>query len=203
MSDDISKIESRWESAYKDVDFTKLPWETVEPDKELIHLVKEKKIKLENVLDIGCGSGTNSIFLAKSGANVTGLDISPSAIEIATERARRENVSCKFIVDNAYDLNFPDNEFTFIFDRGCFHHIPSELREKYIDGLSKVLKKDGDYYLQAFSEKNNWGVDNEFSIDEIKIYFEGKFKILELKELVHTEPEGRDVILWSVLMKKI
>ncbi len=199
----LAEIKNRWESAYKSRDFRQLPWETVEPDKEVVNLVKSGKIKTGKVLDLGCGSGTNSIFLAKSGAKVVGLDISPSAIKIAKERAEAENVKCKFIVGNAYELDFPEEIFDLILDRGCFHHIPIEFREKFIKGVNRVLKKSGMYFLQAFSDSNQWGQENEFSLKRLKNYFGKYFEFLESKEIVHMQPTGEKVFLWSVLMKKI
>lgn len=203
MEEVLSRIKEHWESAYRDNDFTILPWETVEPDKELVKLIEDRKIKLGKILDLGCGSGTNSIFMAKAGAEVFGLDISPSAIGIAKERARAQSLKCNFIVGNAYQLDFQKESFDFVLDRGCFHHIPIEFREKYIKGVHRVLKKSGKYFLQAFSKKNRWEVWNEFSLDDLKNYFEKYFKFLEINEITHTQPNGEKVVLWSILMKKI
>ena len=116
-------LKESWDETYKRHDFRKLPWETVKPDEELVRILKEGKMKKCKVLDIGCGSGTNSIFLAKHGFDVVGVDISPTAIKLAKKRTKDVGVKVKLLVANAYILKFAKNSFDFVFDRGCFHHI--------------------------------------------------------------------------------
>jgi len=197
------QISESWDETYKHHDFKDLPWETVEPDKELVRVLKEKKIVKCKMLDIGCGAGTNSIFLAKQGLDVTGIDISQTAIKIAEKRAKEAGVKIKFSVENAYELKFSKNSFDFIFDRGCFHHIPLQHRENYVKQNYDILRTNGKYYLHAFSDSNNWQQENLFSLERIKSYFGKYFKILEAREIVHTQPNGEKVYLRSVLMQKI
>lgn len=199
----IEEVRQRWEQDYKITTFERLPWETNEPEKELIRILEQRKIKPSKALDIGCGAGTHSIFLAKSGFDVTAIDISQTAIEVAKERAKKSKVRITFVVGNAFDLKFPSRRFGFVFDRGCFHHVRPELREKYIEGIHRVLKENGKYLLICFSTKNPWQDENVFSLDRIEFYFGDKLKILEAKEVIHTQPDGEKVFLWSVLMEKV
>ena len=196
-------IKESWDESYKHHDFKELPWETVKPDKELVRILKESKIVKCKVLDIGCGAGTNSIYLAEEGFDVTGVDISSTAIKIAKKRAKEARVKVRFSVGNAYNLKFPKDNFDFIFDRGCFHHIPPELRDAYVKQNKSLLKDKGKYYLHAFSDSNNWQQENLFSIERIDSYFGKYFKILEVGEIVHTQPNGDKVYLRSVFMQKI
>ena len=199
---DQEKILQKWEEAYTCYDYEDLPWETLDPDEEIVRIVKENKMRKGTVLDVGCGAGTNSIFLAERGLQVVGVDISPSAIAIAEKRAREAGVMIKFIVANAYELDLRKESFNLILDRGCFHHIPKEHRKKYIKQNHNLLKKNGMYYLQAFSDSNKWQQENLFSVDRIKSYFGRHFKILESNKVVHTQPDMNKVYLNSVLMKK-
>ena len=197
------RIQQNWDDAYKYHDFKSLPWETVEPDKELVLLLRERKIKKCRALDIGCGAGTNSIFLAQNRFDVTAVDISPTAIDIAKKRSKDAEVKIKFFVTNAYSLNLPKNSFDFIFDRGCFHHIPINYRKSYVKQNHRLLIKNGKYYLHAFSDRNNWNQENLFSLGRIKTYFGEYFKIIEAGEIAHTAPHGEKVYLKSALMQKI
>ena len=88
-------IKESWDETYRHHGYKELPWETVEPDKELVRILKQKKITKCKVLDIGCGAGTNSIFLAKNGFDVTGIDISPIAISIAKVRAKEAGLEVR------------------------------------------------------------------------------------------------------------
>ena len=196
-------LQESWDEQYRSHDFKELPWETVEPDEELVRLLSEKKIKKCKVLDIGCGAGTNSIFLAKNSFDVTGVDISLHAINIAKQRAKEAGVKIKFLVENAFNLKFATGSFDFIFDRGCFHHIPIEFREKYVEQNHSLLTENGKYYLHAFSDNNDWHQENLFSLEKIKHYFGRYFKILESKEIVHSTPNGEKVYLRSVFFTRL
>ena len=68
-------------------------------------------------LDIGTGPGTQALRLSELGFNVTGSDLSEYAIEKARKISNRVN----FIVDDILNSKFKENEFEYVFDRGCFH----------------------------------------------------------------------------------
>ena len=196
-----------WEHHYASGDFAKLPWETNRPEEELVRLIKQGKIERGKALDLGCGSGTHAIYLARLGFDVTGLDISKSAIRIAKERARKEGVGAKFLVGNALDLKFGSKSFDFVFDRGCFHHLPIDLRERYVQGAHSLLRNNGKYHLICFSDRNNWKQEREegklFSMEKINSNFSKYFEIQEAREVVHIQPnDGESVYLRSVLMSK-
>ncbi len=196
-------IKESWDQTYRNHNYQELPWETVNPDKELLRILKGGKIKKCKALDIGCGAGTNSIFLAKEGFDVTGVDISPSAIKIAKRRAKEAGIKIKFLVGNAYSLKFEKGSFDFIFDRGCFHHIPIEYRNAYVKQNHAILSDNGKYYLHAFSDSNDWHQENLFSLEKIRGYFGKYFKILEATEIEHAQPNDGKVYLRSVFMRKI
>jgi len=96
----------------------------------------------KRVLDYGCGVGPYSIFLAKNGGEVTGIDISEVSIEIAKERAIREGVDkrTRFLVMNCEALEFADDSFDVVFNSGTLSYLdlPKALFE-----IARVLKPDG------------------------------------------------------------
>ena len=77
---------NEWDRMYKENRLEKIPWHTEQPEKNLVKLVEQGKIKPGEVLDMCSGAGTNSIYLASKGFKVTGVDISPTAVKIAKER---------------------------------------------------------------------------------------------------------------------
>ena len=80
------------------------------------HLFNDSK----KFLDLGTGPATQAIWLAKRGFKVIGSDLSEAAINRARKTyAKEDNVN--FIVDDILNSKFKDNEFDYIFDRGCFH----------------------------------------------------------------------------------
>ncbi len=103
----------------------------------LKHLPKDLKNKI--VLDLGCGCGAISVYLAKAGARVTGIDISPNMIKTASNLAKSHNVSrnTTFKVGNVEKLDFPDNFFDLAVGKAILHHIDMK---QVLPELDRVLK---------------------------------------------------------------
>ena len=169
-----------WDDIYKTHKLDDIPWHSSQPDRYLVRLVKERKIKKGQVLDMCSGDGTNSIYLASKGFKVTGVDISPTAVEIAKKRGSKRKISCDYLVRNVLDLKF-DQKFDFIFDRGCFHHIPEKDKPKYAFLVNNLLKKNGKFYLLCFSDKNP-PVKKNMSKENIRFFFSEYFNILFIKD---------------------
>ena len=99
------------------------------------------KNKGKKVLEIGCGAGTDSSQFAKHGANVTGVDLTPAAIEVTKHRFKTMGLKGNFLVADAENLPFKNNEFDYVYSFGVLHHTPNT--QKTIDEVYRVLKKDG------------------------------------------------------------
>jgi ubiquinone/menaquinone biosynthesis C-methylase UbiE len=175
----------------------------LKPSPALVKLVQNGKILPGKTLDIGCGLGIQSIYLAQEGFRVTGIDISETAIKKAKQRAKRRRARVKFTLGNSFELRFPSASFDFALDRGCFHHVPIQMRDTYIRGIHRVLRHKGKYMLMAFSKRNKWGVQNEFSFQDIKMYFGNMFRILSAEEVEHMQPDGWKVYMHSILMERL
>ena len=94
-------------------------------------------------IEYGCGKGSYAVKLAKNQAKlVTGIDISPVAIEVASQQAAAENVQANtaFKVMNAEELEFAENSYDLICGSGILHHLDLEAATK---SMTKVLKPDG------------------------------------------------------------
>ncbi len=122
------------------------PWDVGRPDFNLIDMVTKWPIQHCKALDIGCGSGTDSIWLAKQGFSVTGIDVSAIALEKAQQKASGAGVQCEFLKADFPGLKrkITGAPFGFVFDRGCFHSFDTgEEREKFAKNVAGHLKKDG------------------------------------------------------------
>lgn len=102
-------------------------------------------------LDLGCGTGTNAIFLAQHGFQVVGVDFSARAIAIARERARRANVAIDFHIADVTRLDFLQPPFDFVLDIGCLHGIEPAGRARYAAHLARLTRADAHFMLYAFS----------------------------------------------------
>jgi len=190
-----------WDQIYRRYSIETLPWELGRPRKVLVELVEKGLIKRGKALDICCGAGTNALYLAEKGFQVTGIDISPKAVEYAKEKARKANARTQFQVQNFLNLPFEDEEFDFVFDMGCFHHVKVKDRSTFIRGVHRVLKKGGSYLMVCFSYRNGpaW---NHFTKEQIIQLFSNHFKIKNIEHVASVEGDGYVRYFYSVLMEK-
>lgn len=134
-------IEDRYRERYKSGD---TPWDIGQPDFNLMEIVTQKPIPRCKVLDIGCGTGDNSIWLARNRFQVIGTDTSDIAIEKAKEKASKAKVDCRFMTVDFLKNNIEGAPFGFIFDRGCFHSFSSEQdRRRFARNVAGHLEESG------------------------------------------------------------
>ena len=104
--------------------------------KEKIGIIKNKK-----VLDIGCGIGLLSFYLAKRGANVIGIDLSKNIIDFCKTEAKKKEIEIDFREMNAQVPDFEDESFDIIVGSRVVHHIPNI--ELFFKECKRLLKKKG------------------------------------------------------------
>ncbi len=114
-------------------------------------------VKNKTVLDIGCGGGRNSIPLAKMGAKVTGIDISPQMLDFARKNAKKNKCSKNtiFINSSAWETGLPSKNFDKVLLLGVLEHLPEEYRELTIKEAKRLLKKNGFLYI-VINNKNSF-----------------------------------------------
>lgn len=102
--------------------------------------LSQEEMKGKKVLDYGCGTGYFSIFLAKLGAQVTGLDISPNSISVAKDCALFHNVqsNCQFLEGDCEDLPFPNESFDYLISVGNLSCLDLDRALKQITRVMKV-----------------------------------------------------------------
>ena len=126
-------------------------WEIGRPQREFVTLEKTGEIR-GDVLDVGCGTGENALFLAERGHKVWGVDSVPRAIEIARENARERDLSVTFLVQDALHMENLGRTFDTIIDSGLFHALSDPDRLRFVRSLAAVLRPGGTYLMLAFSE---------------------------------------------------
>ena len=100
--------------------------------------------KKGKLLELGCGAGNTSLWLAESGYDVSGTDISPFAIEWAKENAEKCGTNADFQLGNVLNLKqYPDSSFDIILDGHCFHCIIGDDRKLFLSSAGRVLKEGG------------------------------------------------------------
>jgi SAM-dependent methyltransferase len=134
-------VEKRYKDRYRTGD---TPWDIGRPDFNLIETVTEHPIPACKALDIGCGTGDNSIWLAQNGFYVTGSDTSTIALENAKKKAAKVHVECNFKLVDFLKDTVEGAPFGFVFDRGCFHSFRFEKdRSQFAENVAGHLEAAG------------------------------------------------------------
>ena len=121
----------------------------------------------KNALDLGCGTGTTAFTLAKLGFVVSGLDISETAIEMACELAKKQNLEINFQVGDVLSLDKLNEKFDLIYDSHCLHCIVfDEDRNKVLTGIKKSLSEAGIFILDTMAMTENY--DPTDAIDTLR-----------------------------------
>ena len=129
-----------------------LPWHRDTPDGFILEVV-ESRSKPGRALDLGCGSGVFSVWLAKKGYDVTGLDFIPRAIEMSKERAAAEGVQVNWVNADLHAWTGP-GQFDVIVDSGCLHSLIGADVRRYREQLLRWLASEGDYVLGHFGKRH-------------------------------------------------
>ena len=90
--------ETDMDNIYRELSLEEIPWNVDTPPDALVSLIEGQQVKPCKAIDLGCGAGNYAIYLASAGFDVTGLDISPTAIRIAEENAKEKGQKCNFLV---------------------------------------------------------------------------------------------------------
>lgn len=144
-----------WNEIYKRRPLQEIAWEMEQPPAELLELFEDGNLKRCPALDVGCGSGNYSIFLARKGFRVTAIDFSANALEIAMEKSKRAGVKIDFIKCDCREIaQKTPKKFGFILDYSLLHHLPFEETEKYAQQMAQLLTWGGKLLLVCYSELN-------------------------------------------------
>jgi len=195
-------IEERYRDRYKSGD---TPWDAGQPDFNLIETVIENNILSCKALDVGCGIGDNSIWLAQNGFQVIGADVSEIAIENAREKASKANVKCDFILADFLSNKIEGAPFGFIFDRGCFHSFSLESdRRGFAKNVTTHLEKAGLWLTivgNADEDRQGPGPPQR-SAKDIVLAVEPYFEILLLRSSYFGSKRPDPPRAWKCLMRK-
>lgn len=126
------------------------PWSLGEPQPELAALIEQGKFH-GDVLDVGCGEAAVSLYLAERGYTTVGLDLSPTAIDLARREAERRGLTnASFEVADISSFTGYDGRFGTIVDSTLFHSIPVEAREGYQQSVARAAAPGASYFVLVF-----------------------------------------------------
>ena len=165
-----------FESAYQET----APWDIPGRQPAFVGLEEAGLIR-GSVLDAGCGTGENALYLASRGHEVWGLDFIPVAIEGA--KAKERGLGVDFQVGDALKLDQLGRTFDTVIDCGLFHTFADEERPLYVSGLATVVRPGGSVHILCFSDQEPPGQGpRRVTQQEIRDAFRDGWQVTEIQE---------------------
>ena len=148
-------LAEQMEHIYRDLPADEIPWNLEQPPDVLVELIESGRVPPCRAIDLGCGAGNYAVWLATRGFHVTGLDLSPAAVESARKLAAKAGVSCEFVVgDLLGDVAALEASFDFAYDWEVLHHIFPDQRRRYVANVRRMLRLGARYLSVCFSEED-------------------------------------------------
>jgi SAM-dependent methyltransferase len=176
----------------------KPPWDTGITPPEVVRVIEEENYPRGCALELGCGTGTNVLYLARHGFDVVGVDFAPRAIAQAKKKLARAGLSARLLVADVTRLDSPhapriEGPFDFALDIGCFHAFDADGRTRYAASLARRMRSGGTYMLFAF--KPGAGRVTGINPEEVAQTFGASFRVASVQE-------GEDWGVWYRLEKR-
>lgn len=144
--------------------FRRPPWDTGISPPELLAFINQHSPG--KALDLGCGSGTNCITLARSGWQVTGVDFANRAIRLAKQKAKRAGLAIDLHVADVTHFQSSKAPFDLVLDIGCFHSLAPEGKKAYRENMRHLLAPEGTLLMYGFFKSPD-GSGTGFTEDDI------------------------------------
>lgn len=156
------------------------------------------------VLDVGCGTGENALYLAARGHRVVGVDLAPGAIAKATAKAAERGIAVEFLVHDASSLGGLGRTFDTVLDVGCFHTLQPADRARYAASLGAAIRPGGRCFVLCWSTRNPFGYGPErIAQRDLRSAFRDGWVVeaIEAESLETRLPAGR-VHAWLARMRR-
>ena len=154
-----------------------------EADPLLIAEIKNLPSHFSSILDLGCGFGANSLFLARQGWRVVAVDISKTAIQKLREQTKQNNLS--LIFSQADAANFSSQE-KFDLVLICDLHLPTKHRKKMLQNVVQLLKKKGMLLYFSLLDSADKSSDIFVPLEKLLLDFPKELKILQTEKLTRS-----------------
>jgi SAM-dependent methyltransferase len=170
-----------------------------------VRVLREEGIGPCRALELGCGTGTNAVWLAQQGFDMTAVDLSPRALARAEQRARDAGVRVRFVAADVLDAPGLGGPYPFFFDRGCYHVVRRVDAGRYLRTLEAVTAPGSVGLVLAGNAKEPHSPGPPVvSEEEIRAELGRAFEIVRLREFRFDSSPGRaeNFLAWSCLLRR-
>ncbi len=193
----------RWDSRYRGD--TQPAWDKGVPSSHLKAAIEGGEIKPQHAVVLGCGTGTNAIYLAKKGFDVTAIDIAPTALSLAQEKAEKADVKVRWLLADVLAPPADLETFDFIFDRGCYHGVRRGNAQGYVKTLKRLSRPGTNILILAgnANEERHYGPPR-VEEEELRSDFSSAFDLVRLDTVRFdsVDPKANGALAWSVLLRR-
>lgn len=178
------------------------PWDSGRPSSEVVKTVEEGGLPGKHLLELGCGTGTNAVELARRGYRVTAVDLVPEAVEKGRAKAQAAHVNVDFRVGDLtrIDLGGP---YESVLDLGVYHGIRNRDLEGFLAALTRVSRKGTRWLSLAGNAKEiREAGPPVVSEGDIRRELEPLFEILRLREFRFDLAPDFQPLAWSILLAR-
>lgn len=191
-----------WDSRY--AEGGELPWDVGTPDDHLVSLIGSGAVKPCRAIEVGCGTGTNALWLGQQGFDVVGVDLSPRAIERARAKAG-DPAPCRFEALDFLHAAPPDGPYGFAFDRGCLHVFddPAD-RARFASRIAALLAPGG-LWLSLIGSTEGGPRDSgppRRTARDVVDALEPSLEIRELRAVEFTTTNSESPAAWYCLARR-
>jgi SAM-dependent methyltransferase len=162
-----------WDASYHD---GAAPWDIGHPQPAIVGLRFSGA-----VLDAGCGTGENTLYIASLGLPVLGVDVAETALAMAREKALDRGIEAEFAMADAFHLELLDRRFETVLDCGLFHTFNSDEQPVYVASLASVIEPDGTLYIVCFSDEGPDIGPHPVSQDALRPAFNDGWQIVAIE----------------------
>jgi cyclopropane fatty-acyl-phospholipid synthase-like methyltransferase len=158
----------------------KARWDSGITPPEVVEAFTKGNIPSGHALDLGCGTGTNAIYMAQQGRQVTGIDFAPEAIARARRKAKQAGVAerTRFLRDDVTRLTQHDiPRCAYALDIGCLHGLSTEAQERYASALADQMLPGGWYMLYVMHPNPQFTSPAGLSPEAVERLFTPNFAI--------------------------
>jgi SAM-dependent methyltransferase len=191
-----------WDASYRD---GPAPWDTGQPQPAVVRLASEGGFA-GTVLDAGCGTGENALYVASLGWPVLGVDVAETALAIARAKAGDRGIEVEFAAADALHLERLGRRFDTVLDCGLFHTFDRGERPGYVVSLASVTEHDGTLYVLCFSDEGPDTGPHPVSREELRAAFSSghEWNVAAIEpDRVQTRYHDHGAPAWFATIKRI